>query len=353
MRYENEPCCGCGEVLCPATDDVVVCPDCGSPMHRHCWQAASGCPKSAQHGEGFAWCPTIIPEEPSFDQKNELGQICTECGDNCAPGDRFCDNCGANFEESSQSIFERAQQESLRREAQLRENFPRYMVNGRQLRMGDTVAGQPMEEISLQLRGSHRTVSRYLSRFENSGRFGWNWAAFLLGPYWFFFRKLYKPALIFAGVALALTFAFMPISSDINDRVFDGRITDSSYGELFQAVAQGAYAAEMQQAMQQYRWHLFALGALWLGARVVAGLVADDILRRKIFDNIGKLREGEILFGSGNPEATAVESAARRLGRHQTLMRMGGFSFFAPLAYFWALQLLPDMILEFIRFLTG
>jgi len=353
MRYENEPCCGCGENLCPAMDDVVVCPDCGTPMHRHCWQAAKGCPQAAQHSADFAWCPTVAPEEPDFDPKTELGQICPDCGDNCAPDDRFCQSCGANFEEASQSIFDRAQQESLRREAQMRENFPHYRVNGRTLRMGDTVAGQPMEELSLQLRGSHRTVSRYLARFEIGGRFGWNWAAFLLGPYWFFFRKLYKPALVFAGVALMLTFAFMPISSDINYTVFDGNIAETSYSELFQAIAQGAYADEMQQAMTQYRWHFAALGGLWLSTRVAAGLVADDVLRRRLFGNIRKLREENIFFGSAEGTGSAVESAARRLSRHQALIRMGGFSFFAPLAYFWVLQLLPEMILEFIRFLTS
>ena len=353
MRYENEACCGCGEILCPASDDVVVCPDCGAPMHRHCWQAAKGCPKAAEHSEGYAWRPTVAPEETNFDPKTELGQICPDCGDNCAPGSRFCQTCGANFAEASQTIFERAQQESLRREAQIRENFPRYRVNGRMLRMGDTVAGQPMEEISLQLRGSHRTTSRYLARFENGGRFGWNWAAFLLGPYWYFFRKLYKPALVFAGVALALSFAFMPIAQEINYSVFDGNIAQASYGELFQAMAQGTYAAEMQQAMAQYRWHLVALGGLWLGARVMAGLLGDDMLRRRIFGNIGKLREDEAFFGEPEGSGSAEAAAARRLSRHHALVRMGGFSFFAPLAYFWALQLLPEMILEFVRFLTG
>ena len=353
MRYENEPCCGCGEALCPASDDVVVCPDCGAPMHRRCWQAAGVCPQAAQHGEDFAWQPTIEPEEPAapdFDPATQLGMLCPQCGENNPPVSRYCQCCGESVEETAgQTIFERMQQESLRREAQVRESFPAYVVNGRTLRMGDTVAGQPMEEISLQLRSSHRIATRYLTRFENGRRIGWNWAAFVFGPYWMFFRKLYKPGLVFAGIMLVLTFALMPMNHDLNERMFDGEAP--SYSEIFQTANSSEAQQHMQDHLQAYRFHWLALGGLWLGTHVAAGLLGDDLLRRRIFGNIARLREREITFSSDN--ANAVESAAHRMGRHQMLLRLGGFSFFAPLMYFWAMRLLPSLIMEAIRLLVG
>ena len=37
MNYENKPCPACGSHLHEG-DDVVVCPVCATPQHRHCWQ---------------------------------------------------------------------------------------------------------------------------------------------------------------------------------------------------------------------------------------------------------------------------------------------------------------------------
>ena len=42
-KYYGCPCEGCGRPLA-LTDDIVVCPDCGAPYHRECyesWAAAS------------------------------------------------------------------------------------------------------------------------------------------------------------------------------------------------------------------------------------------------------------------------------------------------------------------------
>jgi len=347
MRYENEPCCGCTQPLCPKTEDIVVCPDCGAPMHRHCWQAASGCPKATEHAEGFAWQPTQAL--PSFDPKAELGQLCPNCGENCAPDTNFCQECGTSLAQEGdtfQSMFQRVQQESLRQEAYVKENFPTYQVNGRTLRMGDNLAGHPMEEISLQLRGPHRSVARYLARFETGRQVGWNWAAFLLGPYWFFFRKLYKPALAFAGLALVLSLALVPVNMAVNDQVFGG--TMPSVERMMEA----AGSPEMQQVIEDNRVILFALGGLWLGSHITAALLADNLLRRRVFGNIARMQKSEVGV-DGEREQSGAEVAARRLTRHRMLARMGGFSFLAPVLCFWALRFLPDLILQLIQYIIG
>ena len=365
LRYLNEPCCGCEALLRPETDDVVVCPDCGAPMHRHCWQAESRCPLAARHGGGFAWVPTIEPEDPpapAFDPREQPGVICLECGENCPPGSLHCENCGTDFGEATRSILLRAQrkeQETLRREQQFRENFPTYLVHGRRVRIGDTVAGQPMEEITLQLRGSPRSVTRYLERFENGTRTGWNWAAFVFGVYWYFFRKLYKPALLFAGVLLAVTLAFAPVNSAAMERL-SPRMDQFQQAEResLEAAMNGFYA-ELKACLRDYRWQLLGIGALWLGAHVAAGLFADDLLRRKIIANIARAREDFTRADTAGGEVDqavsggAAETATQRLGRQQLLIRLGGISFFAPVLYFWVGQFLPGLILDFIRTLTG
>lgn len=38
-------------------DDVVVCPECGAPYHRACYQKNAGCLFADRHAPGFEWKP--------------------------------------------------------------------------------------------------------------------------------------------------------------------------------------------------------------------------------------------------------------------------------------------------------
>jgi len=107
MRYENEPCCGCGGALLPETEDVVVCPDCGAPMHRRCWQAAGQCPLAGKHGGEFSWAPTIAPPEPETEEPKAPAPpqaVCPNCGEVCEEGATLCENCGTEFSAFEQSL---------------------------------------------------------------------------------------------------------------------------------------------------------------------------------------------------------------------------------------------------------
>ena len=353
MRYENEPCCGCGEPLQPDTDDVVVCPDCGAPLHRHCWQKSGACPLSAQHGGSFAWTPTIASPEPEPEPEpraregGQPGIICPTCGENCPDDALSCDNCGTDFEDFTAAMRVRFEQEQLRQEQYMRDHFPTYNVNGRSVTMGDELAGQPVEEIALQLRGPRRSVVRYLERFEKDKRANWNWAAFLtgfLGPYWFFFRKLYKPALLIAALWLAAMMAFlMPVVNTAAERL--APLLQAAETEEDDAAFEAAYTAFSKEAaavQHQYRWQLRGLGLFSLLMAVASGLMADTLLRRRIWQNIEY----------ANEEGVTAESPGQRFGRHQLLIRLGGFSLMAPMLYFWVSQLLPGLIIDAITWIT-
>ena len=83
------------------TDDIVVCPECGAPYHRACYQKQGGCVYASKHGTSFEWKP-----DPAASQAAEAGRAdsarysdpqlaCPVCGaPNPATG-LFCENCGA------------------------------------------------------------------------------------------------------------------------------------------------------------------------------------------------------------------------------------------------------------------
>jgi predicted amidophosphoribosyltransferase len=49
MKFENQVCPVCNNVF-KDDDDVVVCPDCGTPHHRDCYKALGECKNKSLHG---------------------------------------------------------------------------------------------------------------------------------------------------------------------------------------------------------------------------------------------------------------------------------------------------------------
>ena len=45
MKYTGIPCAACGKKF-TAEDDVVVCPECGTPYHRACYRSSRMPPRT-------------------------------------------------------------------------------------------------------------------------------------------------------------------------------------------------------------------------------------------------------------------------------------------------------------------
>ena len=93
--------CPVCQQLFTETDDIVVCPECGAPYHRACYQKQGGCVYASKHGTGFEWKP-----DPAANQAAEAGRAdsarysdpqvaCPVCGAPNPTTGLFCENCGA------------------------------------------------------------------------------------------------------------------------------------------------------------------------------------------------------------------------------------------------------------------
>lgn len=90
MNFIGEKCVCCGRTF-EEGDDVVVCPECGSPHHRECYKKENRCANSALHGTGEKW-QRIRAEEKT--EKTE----CPVCRfPNNPPEAENCILCGADL----------------------------------------------------------------------------------------------------------------------------------------------------------------------------------------------------------------------------------------------------------------
>lgn len=62
-RFENKICPICRKPF-TADDDIVVCPVCGTPHHRACYNEKGGCGVEEFHASGFVWEGHLPGEEP-------------------------------------------------------------------------------------------------------------------------------------------------------------------------------------------------------------------------------------------------------------------------------------------------
>lgn len=84
-KYYGCPCEGCGKPL-TLQDDIVVCPDCGAPYHRDCYEKLGRCIHSPAHAAGYEW---------KFPYQDSELCTCPACGERTLRSEDHCRCCGA------------------------------------------------------------------------------------------------------------------------------------------------------------------------------------------------------------------------------------------------------------------
>ena len=70
-RHVGQECFGCHQKL-QEDDDIVVCPECGTPYHRACWQKTGHCLNAPLHASGKSWDEVLAAMDESADSQQEL-----------------------------------------------------------------------------------------------------------------------------------------------------------------------------------------------------------------------------------------------------------------------------------------
>lgn len=89
QEYSDKSCAQCGEKF-TENDDIAVCPDCGTPIHRKCWNGH--CPNEDKHATGYDW------RNDNSDVKNHTHangeKVCSICKNPITDRPVYCPDCG-------------------------------------------------------------------------------------------------------------------------------------------------------------------------------------------------------------------------------------------------------------------
>ena len=293
--YEGQSCPVCGERFAE-TDDIVTCPVCGAPHHRACWQRDGHCHFEDTHGTPQQWSNTANKTAEPTQEQNR----CPHCGADNTTYAEFCSRCGRPLQAND---WRSAPPHQPHQQQPFHEYSPFRVVY-------DPLGGVPhdepfgedttAEDLAIAV-GSN--TAYYLPRFRKirDGRsVQWNWAAFLLTPYWLLYRKQYL-----AGILVSL---FHLLYFALNYTVFfvsgakDFMYLEDSFMKSYDA---------------GFLPLLFLLAVAMVMIRVLFGLFANHLFLRTCQKRVKKAKE------------------SLTFDYRDTLRSMGGISFvWGAISYF-------------------
>jgi hypothetical protein len=208
MDFTKYKCPVCNEQF-KNGDDIVVCPECGAPHHRACYDELGHCCFEDKHADGFSFDKTVASDESNDENSSETTVVCPNCKAENPKELFYCQQCGM----------------PLMKDDKVNNNqqIPNYQQNGIPNNMPPFGAGfafDPMaglnsnEEIAENVTAGEMSkfvgkntmyYLRVFSRIKTFDSSKFNFAAFLLSGIYFLYRKMIGLGVLLSALVIALT----------------------------------------------------------------------------------------------------------------------------------------------------
>lgn len=211
--YIGTRCIVCSEKFSEG-DDVVVCPECGTPYHRECYKKEGSCVNTFLHEKGGKWKPAYDVGSTTAGEDT----VCRFCGAVNPPDCIFCPKCGmpsANLQSitvNGRQIYNgsdiNADPNAYNANAGANLPFSPFLINFSDPLCGynpeEDMDGVKMSELGEFVGTNTHYYLPLFKRFKEGGRsLSYNFSAMLFPELYFAYRKMPLIAL----AALIMRFA--------------------------------------------------------------------------------------------------------------------------------------------------
>ena len=317
--YENSVCPVCKKEF-EIGDDVVFCPECGTPHHRECYKQIGHCANRQLHGTGYDFY------EEKKKAQGEADEVIPIIGDS----------------------QEKAEKPAL--DGGLNTIFPREPVVTPYDNNEEKIGENSLSDIAATVRiNIPRFIAVFKKQEDSKKKTGWNWGAFFFGSLYYFFRKMYKQGISFmclsAAVILGGDLAIAKLAPNFS----------AAMQEVYTLISQGSNEAAIEKyqniaAISDFQTALtitYATLAALLVIRIILAIFADSFYKKTVSTFITTVTE-KLKSGSTFQASVFAGDSVSNLTQEQMkklyLARKGGVTIFAPLV---AIMIL-DMILRII-----
>ncbi len=233
INFTGIKCPVCGRAFTDE-DDIVVCPVCGAPYHRECYQEKGQCIFDGLHEKGKEWAPPPPPKPPVTAEVKD--RECLFCGGLNAHSARLCVHCGAPLPRegagftaeppppafSGRDAAKDGQQAPGQQAYNAGAGAPGGRYYGQMPFIFDTMGGVSPADI-LDTGVSYGDASKlvkqntayYMPTFrymKQTGRNKFNFSAFLFSGAWMLYRKQYKYGIVVTLLMFILYLLYLAAS---------------------------------------------------------------------------------------------------------------------------------------------
>jgi hypothetical protein len=322
--YENHECPVCKKKF-EQNDDIVVCPECGTPHHRQCYDFIGHCVNQGLHQSGYDYYNENKPIVEQQDVQN------------------------------SDTDEQHSTQNQTNQEVPFQNPFTvnPVMINSEYENDTQTINDESVADVAATVRTN---VPRFIDKFKKmesqNSKFGWNWSAFFFGPFYLLFRKIYKQGILFLcaqfaaffGCSYALTALapkFTQSAMNIMQNAYDGSITQTelytSLNKCFIDSSDGSTAKTI----------IMLIPILFLVINIIIATFADYFYKGTVSSIIKKVKS-QLEQGASFMQSSVMMSSDVPLNQEQMkriyLSRKGGVSLMPPLFAYLVINLLTYFI---------
>ena len=244
MDFTKKSCPVCSKHF-TNDDDIVVCPKCGAPYHRDCYDLKGACIFTELHKKGETWHDVNEEADNSAVKSDEKNIVCRYCGHKNSGDSIVCEKCG-NFLSVSDNKSTYSSGDGYDEDDDpLRMSPPVFRANKfyvediRDFAIGikrdEDFDGVTGEELMTYVGNNELYYGPVFSSIKKKNVSRFNFATLLFQGIWYFYRKQYL-----MGVLLGLLTVLPMVSQYFCYSYFK---TNDLWLEAQQAVASGGYAS--------------------------------------------------------------------------------------------------------------
>lgn len=191
-NYINEKCPICKKVF-NESDDIVVCPNCGAPYHRSCYNITGSCIYKDKHGTCEDYFHSHQNQEHT---KSSDIKLCPRCLNENPKDSLFCNKCGFSFSEK---------QEPTSFNPQNIDGIPFIFDPLAGINPSDKIDDIEISEIAAFTKVNTPYYITIFKKINDKSKSRFSFSAFLFSGAWFLYRKMYK----LGAILTTLIFIFM------------------------------------------------------------------------------------------------------------------------------------------------
>ena len=305
MEYKKYNCPVCGERF-EDGDDIVVCPECGAPHHRKCYEEENRCAYADKHSEDFDFESVNAQQN----DENTGAVICPRCQAENPAGMFYCGKCGfpLGFQQQNPQYAQNAQNQQNAR------NGYQQTQNGMPFGFGAAFTADPMGGIPSETDLGDGVTAGEASKFVqkntpyfirvfnkiktfSSGRF--SFCGFLFTGGYLLYRKMYKLGGIITAIMILLITAetyitYSTVYSDLSnaiEQVVASKAQYSFYGSGYFAIYEAFLTLDL--------WKQVVLGVMVLCSvlrlviQIVVGINANKWYFKHCKKEIKAIKDSE------------------------------------------------------------